>query len=83
MNSADMPDEVLDALGLACPQPVVRARERLEVMRPDQVLEVRADDPLAELDLQVFCERFGHDFLGGIEAAGYWRIRIRKRSSDR
>ena len=81
MKPPDPPDEILDALGLECPQPVFRARQRLACMRPRQVLEVRADDPLAELDLQVFCERCGHRFLGGVDAPGHRRSRIRKRDS--
>lgn len=78
MDRGVVPDEILDALGLECPQPVVRARRVLERMRAGGVLEVRADDPLAELDLQVFCERCGHEFLGGTEAEDHRRIRIRK-----
>lgn len=79
MGRVDAPDEILDALGLECPQPVLQARRVLDRMRDGRVLEVRADDPLAELDLRVFCERCGHEFLGGTEAGRHRRFRIRKR----
>jgi tRNA 2-thiouridine synthesizing protein A len=62
------PDDVLDAIGLMCPEPVFAARRRLDAMQPGEVLEIRADDPLAELDLKVFCERTGHEFIESIES---------------
>lgn len=33
-------------------------------MHAGEYLEVLADDPLAEVDLRVFCERFGHRLVG-------------------
>ena len=53
-------DRRLDARGLLCPEPVFRVRSEIRNMRSGELLEVLADDPLAELDLRVFCERFGH-----------------------
>ena len=32
-------------------------------MGPGQVLEVLATDPLAEMDLQILCDRLGHELL--------------------
>jgi len=53
----------LDARGLICPEPVVRARRALSQMNPGERLLVDADDPLAELDFRVFCERSGHELV--------------------
>ncbi|MGK7295776.1 MAG: sulfurtransferase TusA family protein [Candidatus Wenzhouxiangella sp. M2_3B_020] len=72
-------EERLDALGLECPQPVFRARARLETMEPGDMLAVLADDPLAELDLRVFCDQTGHEFVGCRSEADHQVIRIRKR----
>ncbi|MDT8449709.1 MAG: sulfurtransferase TusA family protein [Wenzhouxiangellaceae bacterium] len=71
--------ELLDATGLTCPEPVFRARRRLAGMRPGEVLEVHADDPMARLDFAVFCERTGHQLVSSRAVAGRLEIRIRKR----
>jgi len=74
------PEAVIDATGLMCPEPVFRARMALDALRPGQELELRADDPLAGLDLEVFCQRHGHELrrLGDLEG-GIGVFRIRKR----
>lgn len=73
-------DRTVDALGLICPAPVLRAREVLESMGAGQLLEILTDDPLAELDLQVFCDRTGHRLVASTEADGVLRTRIRRRA---
>ena len=72
-------EERLDAIGLECPQPVFRARTRLETMSAGDVLAVLADDPLAELDFRTFCDRAGHELIECREEADHQVIRIRKR----
>lgn len=75
------PDEVLDATGMMCPQPVFEARRRLDAMRPGEVLEIRADDPLAEVDLKVFCQRTGHAFLASRAETTHRVLLIRRREA--
>ena len=53
----------LDAIGLICPEPVVRASALLRSMASGTLLQIDVDDPLAELDFRVFCERTGHEFV--------------------
>ncbi|MGR3434953.1 MAG: sulfurtransferase TusA family protein [Shimia sp.] len=53
-------DETLDALGLLCPLPVLRARKRLQGLADGQVLRVEADDPAAIVDIPHFCAEQGH-----------------------
>ena len=60
MDPAETADRTLDATGLLCPEPVFRTRLALAEMEPGQLLEVSADDPLAEVDMAVFCQRTGH-----------------------
>ncbi len=68
-------DEELDARGLLCPLPVLRARKRLMAMAPGQVLRVLATDPAAAIDLPHFCAQTGHGMLGSApvgEAVAYY-----------
>ncbi|WP_050603449.1 sulfurtransferase TusA family protein [Ruegeria sp. 6PALISEP08] len=55
--------ETLDALGLLCPLPVLKARKRLKSMPAGAVLRVLADDPAAIVDVPHFCAEVGHTLL--------------------
>ncbi len=71
-------DRRVDAVGLICPEPALRARRALDRMRPGQVLELLTDDPLAEVDLRILCDRGGHEWVGSAETDGVRRTRIRR-----
>ena len=58
------PQAELDARGLLCPLPVLKARKRLAPLLPGAVLRVLADDPAAEVDIPHFCREAGHEYLG-------------------
>jgi tRNA 2-thiouridine synthesizing protein A len=73
-----MSDELLDARGLKCPLPVLRARKAMQRLAPGDVLDVRATDPGAVKDFQAFCEATGHELLESREQAGEFFFRIRK-----
>ena len=57
------PDKKLDCLGLYCPEPIFRTRLALDELEKGQTLEVTADDPAAEEDLQRLAKRLGHEVL--------------------
>jgi tRNA 2-thiouridine synthesizing protein A len=50
----------LDASGLACPLPVLKARKILIGMRPGETLDVVTTDPMSVVDMPVFCAQAGH-----------------------
>ena len=55
--------EVLDTLGLKCPQPVLKIAVRAPDMKPGDILEVLGDCPTFEKDVRIWCERLGKVFL--------------------
>lgn len=57
------PDYTIDCLGLYCPEPVFRTRVALDELAVGQVLEVIADDPAAEFDIQSLVKRTGQQLL--------------------
>lgn len=61
-------DAELDAKGLLCPLPVLKARKRLQALAKGQVLRVLADDPAAIVDVPHFCNEAGHELLGTADA---------------
>ncbi|MGQ0565507.1 MAG: sulfurtransferase TusA family protein [Gemmobacter sp.] len=63
-------DAEIDASGLLCPLPVLRARKRLRAMAGGQVLRLVATDPAAVIDVPHFCAEAGHDLIAtGAEGA--------------
>ena len=56
-------DDTLDASGLLCPLPVLKARKRLKAMAPGAVLRLIATDPAAVVDVPHFCREAGHELL--------------------
>ena len=54
---------VLDARGLQCPLPVLKARKRLALLPPGALLSVTATDPAARIDMAHFCATSGHTLL--------------------
>jgi len=70
--------EKLDALGLLCPLPVLKARKRLKVLAVGDELVVWADDPAALVDVPHFCAEAGYDLLETQEQNGHQIYVIRK-----
>ncbi|WP_375700090.1 sulfurtransferase TusA family protein [Pseudophaeobacter sp. TrK17] len=71
-------DATLDAIGLLCPLPVLKARKRLKSMAAGEVLQVLADDPAALIDIPHFCTESGYEFLGQGTGDGHQIYQIRK-----
>ena len=67
----------LDARGLKCPLPVMRAAKAVRGMKPGDLLRVRATDPLAPQDFQYFCAAGGHELVEAREADGVFEAVIR------
>lgn len=68
--------QVLDTLGLKCPQPVLKVAVKAPGMHAGDVLEVLGDCPTFEKDLRTWCERLGKVFLS-VEDVGRHKKRIR------
>ena len=61
-------DKELDARGLNCPLPILRAKKALNDMQSGQVLKILATDPGAVKDFQTFCKQTGNELLSHAEA---------------
>lgn len=57
-------DQDIDAIGLLCPLPVLKARKRIKGMLAGQVLRLQATDPAAAIDVPHYCAESGNAFLG-------------------
>lgn len=62
-------DKEVDARGLHCPLPILRAKKALAEMASGQVLRVLATDPGSVKDFQAFARQTGNELLGQSELA--------------
>jgi tRNA 2-thiouridine synthesizing protein A len=58
-----MADQVVDAKGLSCPLPILRAKKALTTVPVGGTLQVLATDPGAVKDFEAFCRTTGNDLL--------------------
>ncbi|HXZ93256.1 MAG TPA: sulfurtransferase TusA family protein [Burkholderiales bacterium] len=56
-------DKELDARGLNCPLPILRAKKSLTEMQSGQVLKILATDPGSVKDFQAFAKQTGNELL--------------------
>lgn len=73
-----MTNYLLDAKGLNCPLPILKARKALKELPTNGVLEILATDPGSVADFQAFCRMTGNELLEHSEDAGTYRFLIRK-----
>ena len=57
-------DREVDARGLNCPLPILRAKKMLAEMSPGQIVRVLATDPGSVKDFQAFAKQTGNDLIG-------------------
>ncbi len=69
----------VDANGLVCPMPLLKAKRALNGMGSGQRLRVRATDQGSVRDFQVFAEQSGHQLLESTEADGIYIHILEKR----
>ena len=62
MNSI-MINQILDTLGLRCPEPVMLVRKQIRHMQDGEVLLIIADDPATTRDIPSFCQFMDHRLL--------------------
>ena len=72
-------DKTLDAKGLDCPMPLLKAKRALETLEPGQILEIIGTDEGSKIDLPGWCERVGHTYLGVKVEASFFKFYIKKR----
>ncbi|MDX9700388.1 MAG: sulfurtransferase TusA family protein [Rhodocyclaceae bacterium] len=57
-------DKEVDARGLNCPLPILRAKKALAEMDAGQTLRVLATDPGSVKDFQAFAKQTGNELVG-------------------
>jgi len=71
-------DTELDARGLNCPLPILRAKKSIAGMASGQVLRILATDPGSVKDFEAFCKQTGNQLVASNDAGGEFEFFIRK-----
>ena len=73
-----MADQTLDARGLNCPLPILRAKKALNTLTSGQTLQIMATDPGSVMDFQAFAKQTGHQLLESNETNGEYTFLLQK-----
>ena len=71
---------LLDAQGLQCPMPLLKAKKALNEMNPAELLRVLATDPGSMRDFEVFSKQSGHALLESRKEGDTYIYLLRKKS---
>lgn len=71
-------DAELDARGLNCPLPILRAKKTLTALAEGKVLKIRATDPGAVKDFAAFASQTGHALLSSTEEGSEYVFFLRR-----
>lgn len=71
-------DVTLDAKGLNCPLPILKAKKALKEMQGGRILEVFSTDPGSVADFGAFCRTTGNELVDSLEENGLFTYYIKK-----
>lgn len=72
-----MADQTLDAKGLSCPLPILKARKALKDVPTGGTLEILATDPGSVADFEAFCRQTHNELVEHAVEGDVYRFLIR------
>lgn len=75
-----MADKTIDAKGMNCPIPILKAKKGMSEVPVGGVLEVLSTDPGSVADFAAFARTTGHTLMEQTEASGVYRFLIKRAS---
>lgn len=71
--------KVVDARAMSCPGPLLEAKKAMGAVKVGEILEIWSGDPATRGNLDMWCKKLGHVFMGYIETGGYDRLFIQRK----
>ena len=78
-DTAISSDRDVDARGLNCPLPILRAKKALAALQTGQVLKVISTDPGSQRDFEAFARQTGHELLRTDTQNNEWTFYLKHR----
>jgi len=73
-----MAEHVLNAEGLNCPLPILKAKKMLKAVPVGEVLAIRATDPGAVADFAAFCRQTGNELVSSGQDGDVYTFEIKR-----
>ena len=73
-----MADIVVDAKGLACPMPIVRAKKAMDSLQPGQLMQLETTDKGSMNDFQAWVSQTKNEMVEAKENNGVFTFLVRK-----
>jgi len=70
--------KLVDARGTACPGPMLDAKRGMGECPVGEVMEIQSSDSGTKIDIQRWCKKLGHEYLGDVERDGFWSVYLRR-----
>ncbi len=67
-----------DARGTACPGPLLEAKRAMAAVPVGGILEILSSDEGSNEDIPLWAKKIGHEYLGNIPEAGFWRVFVKR-----
>lgn len=72
-----MTEHLLDAKGLNCPLPILKAKKALKDVPTGEVLKILSTDPGSVADFQAFCRTTGNELVEYSDADGVYSFLVK------
>ncbi len=72
-----MSEHELNAEGLNCPLPILKAKKMLKSVPPGEVLKIRATDPGSVADFAAFCRQTGNELMSSTSEGDVYMFEIK------
>ncbi len=73
-----MAEHVLDAKGLNCPLPILKAKKSLKGMASGDTLKIESTDPGSVADFAAFARQTGNELLSSSSEGDVYKFEIKK-----
>jgi len=68
----------VDARGTACPGPLLAAKKAIGEINSGDIMEILSADEGTKKDIPKWAKKKGHEYMGTVEEAGYFKIYMKK-----
>lgn len=73
-----MADIVIDAKGLSCPMPIVKAKKGIDSIQTGQIMELQTTDKGSMNDFQAWVNQTNHELVDVKEENGVFTFLVKK-----
>lgn len=73
-----MAQHTLNAEGLNCPLPILKAKKALKSVPPGEILEISSTDPGSVADFAAFCNQTGNELMSSSSEGNIYKFEIKR-----